>query len=140
MKQKTTLILSIFLSGFLLGISLNSYLYEDKLASFIDGFTLSNVGETNINLSNAKLLREGKVTYMVEHFEHLVQSNVLIFTNHGKGLDDLNENDLCVFNTVKEYWIKECNRNCFPKLQRIFDAQNNSNVACNGNSQGSTES
>lgn len=131
MKQNATLILSSLFIGFFLGVSCYILLYKYSLDSFIKDFELSSVAETNVNLSYSKTLREGKGTDLVEHFESLVETNVLIFTDHGKALNDLSENDRCVFNKVKEYWENECSKSCFPKLKPIFqELDKRINIAC----------
>ena len=86
----------------------------------LNEWKLSNIAETQLNLDKANDLREGETNRVIQHYESLIQISVRGFTNNGKDIASLSENDLCVLDRVIKYWEEKCEKKCFEDIAPIL--------------------
>ena len=88
---------------------------------FLNDWKVSNIAETQLNLEKANNLRKGETQKVINHYETLIHTHVRGFTNDGKDVASLSENDLCVLDKVVIYWEEKCERKCFKEIASILN-------------------
>ena len=123
-----------FLFGLSIGTGLSQFWVGIALSDIVVDYELSAVAKTNLNLAYAASLREGDHKKMIEHYESGIQTNVLVFTEDGKKIPELSENDQCALEKVRKYWLEQCEKQCFIKIAHLLKQEFRITSSCTGSS------
>jgi len=72
------------------------------------------------NLVLATAIRNGKSNEALEFTENQMVMNVNAFTNKGKKLNELSEYEKSIIRQIKEYWEKDCKKECLHAISQIL--------------------
>ena len=120
MKSSTIKAVSFILFGFVIGGETYKYLFFSDVEESISMFEKDLTSEAFLYLHLASLIRNGENQDALVFAEKRLSGLISTFTNKGRFMKNLNEQELKVIEETNKYWLEQCKMDCLPTIEHIF--------------------